>query len=202
MQDEIQIDNISTSSDCHSIDGRLDISPQDAAAAEGSDILKEAKCADGEACEGSKGEMNKDTPIDENMPVYEQVGWKDKVQRFLRDYPIAKNFAEQIGMEIANDKGLSLDASCLEKALAITLAKEYVAPDKLAEDEDFLQKYILCNESIKDRIIDGYFESLQQNLPPRSISSRGHMTITPPSKPKSIAEAGSVIRAMLNNRRI
>lgn len=202
MQDEIQIDNISTSSDCHSIDGRQDISPQDAAEAEGSDILKEAKCADGEACEGSEGEMNKDTPIDENMPVYEQVGWKDKVQRFLRDYPIAKNFAEQIGREIAKDKGLSLDASCLEKALAITLAKEYVAPDKLAEDEEFLQKYILCNESIKDRIIDGYFESLQQNLPPRSISSRGQMTITPPSKPKSIAEAGSVIRAMLNNRRI
>ncbi len=147
-------------------------------------------------------EIDRDTPIDENMPVYEQVGWKDKVQRFLRDYPIAKNFAEQIGREIANDKGLSLDASCLEKALAITLAKEYVAPDKLVEDEDFLQKYILCNESIKDRIIDGYFESLQQNLPPRSISSRGQMTITPPSKPKSIAEAGSVIRAMLNNRRI
>ncbi len=202
MQDEIQIDNISTSSDCHSIDGRQDISPQDAAAAEGSDILKKAKCADGEACEGSEGEIDKDTPIDENMPVYEQVGWKDKVQRFLHDYPIAKNFAEQIGREIAKDKGLSLDASCLEKALAITLAKEYVAPDKLAEDEEFLQKYILCNESIKDRIIDGYFESLQQNLPPRSISSRGQMTITPPSKPKSIAEAGSVIRAMLNNRRV
>ena len=43
MQDEIQIDNISTSSDCHLIDGRQDILPQDAAAAEGSDRRKKAK---------------------------------------------------------------------------------------------------------------------------------------------------------------
>ena len=202
MQDEIYSENKLTSSDRENLsDGRQNISAQEDMD-EGGCNTKEAKCADSEACEGNDGKSIEDTSENESMPIYEQVGWKEKVQKFLQDFPIAKDFALQIGREIAANQQLSLDPSCLEKALAITLAKGYVSPEKLAADEDFLQKYILTNQSVKDRIIESYFDDLQQNKPPKSISTRGQMTIAPPNKPKSIAEAGSVIRAMLNNRRI
>jgi hypothetical protein len=43
---------------------------------------------------------------------------------------------------------------------------------------------------------------LENSRPPKAISSRGKITLTPPDRPKSIAEAGNVIKSMLKNRRI
>lgn len=201
MQDEIQNESNLTLSDTEAnADGRNDITAREDIDVDGDGV--KAESADNDACEGDKGEKTGDTPENENTPIYEQVGWKEKVQKFLRDFPIAKDFAAQIGREIADSKDLLFDQNCLEKALAITLAKGYVAPEKLAADEDFLQKYVYSNQAVKDRIIQDYFDELQHNQPPKSISTRGQMTLAPPSRPKSIAEAGSVIRAMLNNRRI
>lgn len=161
-----------------------------------------AEDAGNDACEGMSGENTNDTPKDIATPVFEQAGWKEKVQDFLQRYPIAKDFASDIGRIIAQDSQLASDENCLERALAATLAASYVSPRKLASDEEFLSKYVLNNQIVKDRIIEEYFEQLQQNRPPKSISSGGQMTIAPPSRPKSIAEAGSVIKAMLTNRRI
>ncbi|MDE6471576.1 MAG: hypothetical protein K2L52_00950 [Clostridia bacterium] len=169
---------------------------------QGEEEPKEEKSADNGACDGAKGEDINDAPEKESIPVFEQVGWKTKVQEFLQVYPIAKDFSSQIGEIIADSKELSQDENCLEKALATALAKAYVAPEKIASDEDFLQKYVFGNQEVKDRIIEEYLESLQRNLPPKSISSRGQITLTPPSRPTSIAEAGSVFKAMFNNRRI
>ena len=90
----------------------------------------------------------------------------------------------------------------LGKALATALADAYVAPEKIAADEEFLQKYVLSNQVLKDRIIQEYLDGLQQNLPPKSISTGGQITLTPPSRPTSIAEAGNIFKAMFNNRRI
>ena len=169
----------------------------------GEEILAEAeKDADGVACDGSQGEEINDAPENENIPVFEQVGWKAKVQSFLQTYPIAKDFSAQIGRIIADSKELSQDENCLEKALASVLADAYVSPEKLASDEEFLQKYVYGNQAVKDRIIQEYFDTLQRNLPPKSISARGQITLTPPSRPTSIAEAGNVFKAMFNNRRI
>ena len=162
----------------------------------------EEKSADNEACDGAEGEEINDAPENENIPVFEQVGWKAKVQQFLQAYPIAKDFSAQIGKIIADSKELSQDENCLEKALATALSKAYVSPEKLASDEEFLNKYVFGNQALKDRIIEEYLDNLQKNLPPKSISSRGQITLTPPTKPTSIAEAGSVFKAMFNNRRI
>lgn len=163
---------------------------------------QDEKSADSAACDGSIAETMQDTLENEKLSVFEQVGWKAKVQDFLQAYPIAKDFSSQIGRIIADSSELSQDENCLEKALATALAKAYISPEKLAGDEEFLQKYVFANQALKDRIIQEYLDSLQQNLPPKSISSRGQITLTPPSRPTSIAEAGNVFKAMFNNRRI
>ena len=163
---------------------------------------QEEKTADGGACDGREGEDVNDAPNNGSMSVFEQVGWKAKVQNFLQAYPIAKDFSAQIGRLIADSKALSQDENCLEKALATALADAYVAPEKIAADEEFLRKNVLSNQVLKDRIIQEYLDGLQQNLPPKSISTGGQITLTPPSRPTSIAEAGNIFKAMFNNRRI
>lgn len=149
------------------------------------------------------GEKRADTPESQiGEAVYERRDWQDKVDRFFCDYPIAKDFAAMIGEQIASDEALSKDGDCLEKALAKVFAKVYVLPEKLVEDDDFVEKYVYGNEKIRGAIVEKYLEELEQNQPPRSISSRGSIALTPPDRPKSIADAGRVIQAMLDNRRI
>ncbi len=148
------------------------------------------------------GEKTNDTPIEKKTAVFDGDGWRATVKKFFTEYPLAKNFASQIGKEIADDAALHTDANCLEKALLRVLCREYVAPEKLAEDDGFLQNYVLTNQAVKQAIIDEYLDNLQKSAPVRAIASGGQITLTPPSRPKSIEEAGAVIRTMLNNRRI
>ena len=110
-------------------------------------------------------------PLMEVCPYSSKSVGKQKVQKFLQAYPIAKDFSAQIGRLIADSKALSQDENCLEKALATALADAYVAPEKIAADEEFFAKVRPEQSSLKDRIIQEYLDGLQQNLPPKSIST-------------------------------
>ena len=150
-----------------------------------------------------EGENTQDTSQKTDKAVFDdENAWKDKVKAFFTQYPVAKDFAAQIGREIASDKSLHTVDDCLEKALLRVLCKEYVSPAKLAQNNEFLQSYIYPNEAVRQAIVDEYLDNIQKSMPPRSISSGGQITLTPPSKPRSIEEAGAVIKTMLNNRRI
>ncbi|MDE7216109.1 MAG: hypothetical protein K2O08_04815 [Clostridia bacterium] len=157
-----------------------------------------------ETQEGEKdmGEKNEDTPDEKDTPAYEAEDWQNKVEEFFRKYPVAKGFASMIGEQIVKDESLSHDDNCLEKALARIFDKVYVPPEELVKNDEFLEKYVYCDERIKTAIVEKYLEELENNRPPKAISSRGKITLTPPDRPKSIAEAGNVIKSMLKNRRI
>ncbi|MDE5548691.1 MAG: hypothetical protein K2J13_00400 [Clostridia bacterium] len=165
---------------------------------EESDDTQTDNVQDGE----DKEETNEDTLKEEKIAVYEEDGWQRKVEEFFEKYPVAKGFASMIGEQIVGDEGLAHDDNCLEKALARVFDKVYVPPKELVRNQEFLEKYVYQNESIKNAIIEKYLEDLENTRPPKSISSRGKITLTPPDRPKSIAEAGNVIKSMLNNRRI
>ncbi|MDE6614005.1 MAG: hypothetical protein K2K24_00695, partial [Clostridia bacterium] len=162
---------------------------------EESDDTQTDNVQDGE----DKEETNEDTLKEEKIAVYEEDGWQSKVEEFFEKYPVAKGFASMIGEQIVGDEGLAHDANCLEKALARVFDKVYVPPKELVRNQEFLEKYVYQNESIKNAIIEKYLEDLENTRPPKSISSRGKITLTPPDRPKSIAEAGNVIKSMLNN---
>ena len=143
-----------------------------------------------------------DTPDEIEQAVYEREGWQAKVEEFFKTYPVAKGFASMIGEQIVADPLLSNDEHCLEKALARVFDKVYVPPKDLIRNQEFLENYVYKDETIKNAIVERYLEALEKSRPPKAISSRGKITLTPPDKPKSIAEAGSLIKSMLNNRRI
>lgn len=149
-----------------------------------------------------EGEKTSDTPEENKKAVFDKDGWKSTVAKFFAHYPVAKRFAAQIGDEIAKDQSLHYDDECLEKALLRVLCREYTAPETLATDESFLKNHVYSNESVRQAIVDDYLDNLQKSMPVRAISSGGQITLTPPSRPKSIEEAGAVITTMLNNRRI
>ena len=165
---------------------------------EESDGSMTEKVNDGE----ENGEQNEDTPDNNVVAVYEQEGWQAKVEEFFEKYPVAKGFASMIGEQIVNDTQLSQDSGCLEKALARVFDKVYVPPKELVKNQEFLEIYVYQDENIKNAIIERYLQDLENTRPPKSISSRGKITLTPPDRPKSIAEAGNVIKSMLNNRRL
>lgn len=149
-----------------------------------------------------EGETNEDTPEKETKAVYEKEDWQSKVDTFLTEYPVAKNFVSMIGEEISGDEKLRFDDNCLEKALARVFDKVYAPPEAIAADGEFLEKYIYTSETVRNTVVEKYLEELEKSRPPKAISSRGKITLAPPDRPKSIAEAGAVIRSMLNNRRI
>ena len=165
---------------------------------EESDGSQNEEAQDGE----ENGEGNEDTPKEIKTAVYEEESWQNKVEEFFEKYPVAKGFASMIGEQIVGDEQLSHDANCLEKALARVFDKVYVPPKELVKNQEFLEKYVYQDENIKNAIIERYLQDLENTRPPKSISSRGKITLTPPDRPKSIAEAGNVIKSMLNNRRI
>lgn len=158
---------------------------------------------EGEKLDTYNEKSNREQDKQSNLqPIYEQEQWKDRTDNFFESYPLARSFAVEIGKEIAGDDQLARNESCLEIALAKVLSKAYVSPREMIQNKDFVDKYVLTNEQIKSTIIDGYIQSLEQNSPPKSMMGRGQIILSPPNKPKSIEEAGEIIKKMLINRRI
>ncbi|MDE6189465.1 MAG: hypothetical protein K2G37_04190 [Clostridia bacterium] len=147
-------------------------------------------------------EKTVDTPDEKEQAVYETEGWQAMVEEFFKTYPVAKGFATMIGEQIVSDAELCKDERCLEKALLRVFDKVYVPPKDLVRNQEFLETYVYKDDAIKNAIVERYLEELEKSRPPKAISSRGKITLTPPDKPKSIAEAGSLIKTMLKNRRI
>ena len=81
------------------------------------------------------------------------------------------------------------------------LAGKFVPYETLAQDDNFLQKYIYQNEQIKEKIIQNYLDSLQTEKALPLISSHGSGTVSSPiKKPKTIKDAGQMVEAYFKNK--
>ena len=138
-----------------------------------------------------------------SAPLYEKEEWEDRVASFLERYPIAEEYASEIGSLLKQDSDLARQDSCLEIALARTLAKGYRPPESIIEDETFLEKYVYSNGKIRDRVVKDYLEGLSPLAgAPKTIPQGGAAAILPPSRANSLEEAGAMAEKMLNARRI
>jgi len=139
--------------------------------------------------------------VNGDSPEYNKDEWQDKTRRFLEDYPLGRSFVEQIGEEIVHDETLSHNPNCLEIALARVLSKAYMSPKDIINNQEFREKYVYDNVEIKSVIVDKYLRSLDEQKPPATMERGGQILFVPPDKPKSIDEAGELVRKMLKNRR-
>lgn len=87
----------------------------------------------------------------------------------------------------------------LNEAALNILAKNYISPQNLILNEEFLNNYVYNNAQIKDKIIKEYLTKQAQTTPVK-INFMGNIPLTPPSVPKSIAEAGRLARNIIKQK--
>ena len=140
---------------------------------------------------------------EESAPLYESEEWEERVADFLESYPIAVEYAAEISSLLKGDPDLARQKECLEIALGRAVAKHYKKPESIIEDEAFLENYVYKNDKIRDRVIREYLEGLSPLAgAPRTIPHGGAAAIIPPTRARSIEEAGAMAEKMLNARRI
>lgn len=135
-------------------------------------------------------------------PLYESEDWDNRVSEFLKIYPSAERYTGAIAKALAKDAELAKREDCLERAYFHALLEADRPLEDIANDESFIEKYVIGNDRIKERIIEEFLRRNMDVQAPRTIAASGRTHVTPPSRPRSIREAGGIVKNMLANRRI
>ena len=124
-------------------------------------------------------------------PCFEKADWNEQVKAFLTQNPSAQNYAQQIIEVLISDKVLASQPNSLNLAFNQVKAGLYKPGEDLASDPDFLEKYVLNNEQIKQQIINTYLSNLRQKQSPQVINTTktGGVGLTPQAKPSNLSEA-------------
>ena len=134
-------------------------------------------------------------------PEFESSDWEDKVKNFFEANPMAKNYVEEISNVLETDDEIANSKNSLQNALTKILATKFVPPELLANDDNFLEKYIYQNKKVSEKIINDYIDNLQKNrFMPLITSVAGSGTFSSPvKKPKTIKDAGKMVEAYFKN---
>ena len=117
-----------------------------------------------------------------------------KVDEFVTKFEKVKPFSNTLKENLTNNGNLNLE----EEAINI-ISNNYKSADELISDDNFLSNYIYSNEKIKDKIITDYISNLSQNLPIKS-KSNANISLTPPSDPATIKEAGKLAKSIIKQK--
>lgn len=148
-----------------------------------------------------KQELEVNNQNSENFkPFYEKPEWNDYVKNFLQNNSIAQNYASEIMDVLVSDKVVASLPNSLDVALNMVLGAKYKPEHELVSDPEFLQKYVLNNPEIKNKIISDYLSELKQKQSPQLISSSktSGLGITPNKKPNSLFEAKEMAVKLFN----
>lgn len=119
---------------------------------------------------------------------------KQEVDKFFSENENAKVYAKDMALFLENNPQMLSDKNCLNVALNAVLMNKIVKPEDLVKDEKFLGEYVFSNEDIKKKIVDEYLDGL--STPPEVLKTDGQAVIAPPNKPKTIEEAGWMLRQL------
>lgn len=127
---------------------------------------------------------------------------EESAAEFLENNPEAKEYIEELKSMIASDKHLQNVDSPLLSAWNKFRQDNYISQSSLANNEEFLSKYIYNNENIKQKVLDDYFKGLDRgSVPPMIAKQIGSKSIlTKNTKPSSFAEAGKIVKSILEKQ--
>jgi len=134
----------------------------------------------------------------EDIPVFQKETWQDDVSSFLSQNLEAKKYSGDIANEILNDKSLQNSPNALELAWARVMKKNFVEPEQLANDQNFINEKILSQDQIKKQVLDEYFKNLRNENLPTIMSGKGNVGSFPISKPTNLKQAKQIVEKMLN----
>lgn len=135
-------------------------------------------------------------------PVFMNENWSDKVTEFLNQNQDAKNYASEISEYILKNPNLSNKENALEIAWANVIQKNYISPEKMVGDDLFVEKYIMQNQNLKQKILNEYIKQIQTTTPPPVISttSGGNIAFAKQKQPLSLSEAKSLVEEIFNTK--
>lgn len=119
---------------------------------------------------------------------------KQEVDKFFAENENAKVYAKDMALFLEDNPQMLSDKNCLNVALNAVLMNKIVKPEDLVKDEKFLGEFVFSNEDIKKKIVDEYLDGL--STPPEVLKTNGQSSIAPPNKPKTIEEAGWMLRQL------
>lgn len=123
-----------------------------------------------------------------------------KLLEFAENQPAVINNIEDIKSEInANSQLLKLDNG-IDIAYRLVKEKQKSEPAEIIKDPNFINDYILSNESITTAIIDRYIKSLaSKNNVPKLISGDSKTVVATPNgeQPKTLNDANKIFQKML-----
>jgi|GEM_PF-1780948 len=165
-------------------------------ATEGLNSLKQnAKEGPSKKVEEDKTNLAND---DKTEPLYKREAWNNAVNEFMALYPNAKNFISKISKIIYEDENLSKKDSCLSDAYLRVLDNAYMPPQNLADDDDFIDNYLINNQKVKNKILLSHLKAKQKNNTPALLSSNsGGYVVSPVNAPKTIFEAGELAQKLI-----
>lgn len=142
-------------------------------------------------------QLEKDMSVPKE-PVYMEDNWQQKVSDFLSTHAEAKQFASEISQKIIENPSLYSGENALNLAWADIISKKYVSPQDMMSDDKFVNDYVLSNEQIKKKVLEGYLNDLRKNkLPPIQTSHSGKVTFQTPKVANTLNEAKKLVEDLL-----
>ena len=133
-----------------------------------------------------------------DLKVYEKSDWNEKLAKFLHENEDAKDYATEISSLILENPELAKKDDALDQAWGMVASKNYIKPEKIVNDKQFLDKYVLSNEEIKKQILEIYLKELkEQKLPTHITSTAGNNSPLSTSRgAKTLSEAKELVEKL------
>lgn len=144
-------------------------------------------------------EKTKDENADnESSPVFESQDWFKTVEEFYENNPKARGFEKEIAELILSDKQIASSNCPLELAWQTLASQNYKTEEEIAEDNEFLVKYVLNNPLVQENVLKTYLDGLQK-APVLIASSKGkQISITKKNVPKTLEQAKTEVEKLFN----
>lgn len=110
--------------------------------------------------------LDKDSNPPQTKEIWENADWDNKVDEFFKYFPNAKEYSSDIAKVLVNDKAIRESDSPLSNALVKTLLNN---TKNVELDEEFIEKNILNNQKIVNRIIVDYLNKVKTNKSAPSV---------------------------------
>ncbi|HEY8419521.1 MAG TPA: hypothetical protein VIL03_03715 [Clostridia bacterium] len=116
-----------------------------------------------------------------------------EIQRFFESYPQAKQYAALIGEAITAQKPTLVDF--LAAFVQVLTSK---SPQDYLTDPEFLEKFVYTNENLRQYFIQSYLDGLLKGGQPFTVCGQAPaISVSPPARPKSLAEARDLAKKIL-----
>ena len=126
---------------------------------------------------------------------------EEKINKAIKDleqnHDIAKKFCQEIKQAVKDVDSDNYTQTVKDELLS-RLAISYKTADDYAADEQFLNKFVYNNPTIKENIIREYLSRLTNTTPVKVVSNlSSSIPISPPNIPATIEEAGKLAKNII-----